>query len=43
VAYERLLFALEAAGYAGFVGAEYRPRHATDNGLAWLEAYRGAR
>ena len=40
VAYERVLAAIDAMGYAGFVGAEYRPRRTTDEGLSWLEAYR---
>ena len=40
VAYERLLPLFEAAGYDGFVGAEYRPATTTDAGLGWMEAFR---
>ncbi|ADZ69563.1 hydroxypyruvate isomerase family protein [Polymorphum gilvum] len=36
-----LLPALRAAGYAGFFGAEYRPRGATDAGLAWMARFAG--
>ena len=36
VAYERVLLAIEAMGYVGYVGAEYRPRRTTDEGLSWL-------
>lgn len=31
--------ALDDQGYAGWVGAEYRPRGDTDAGLAWVEAF----
>lgn len=41
IAYERLLPALEAMGYAGFVGAEYRARSAVEAGLGWLALLRG--
>lgn len=41
VAYERVLAAIEAMGYGGYVGAEYKPRRTTDEGLSWLTAYRG--
>jgi hydroxypyruvate isomerase len=41
VAYERLLPAIEAMGYKGFVGAEYRPRSTVEAGLAWLGRFRG--
>ncbi len=40
VCYERLLPAMEALGWKGFVGAEYRPRTTTDEGLGWLEKFR---
>ena len=44
VAYERLLGALEAFGYTGFVGAEYRPAvtgpGGAEAGLGWLARYR---
>lgn len=35
--YPEVLAALEDMGYAGFVGAEYKPRTTTDQGMAWLE------
>ena len=41
VAYERLLPMIDALGYDGFIGAEYRPRGATDEGLGWLERFKG--
>ncbi|MDH3681831.1 MAG: TIM barrel protein [Acidimicrobiia bacterium] len=34
-----LLPQLYAAGYDGFVGAEYRPTTTTDAGLGWMEAF----
>lgn len=40
LAYERLLPAIAAFGYDGFVGAEYRPRAATDDGLGWMASLR---
>ena len=40
VAYDWLLPAIEAAGYDGFIGAEYRPRTTTDEGLGWLASHR---
>lgn len=36
--YRGILMALDAAGYEGFIGAEYRPRTTTIDGLGWLEA-----
>ncbi|WP_062211189.1 hydroxypyruvate isomerase family protein [Aureimonas sp. AU12] len=36
LAYERLLPALVEAGWAGFFGAEYKPRAGTDEGLGWV-------
>lgn len=37
------LFAeLDALGYDGFVGCEYRPRAGTSAGLGWLKAWRAA-
>ena len=38
--YQYLLTELDAAGYDGFVGAEYRPRTTTEAGLGWLRASR---
>lgn len=40
VDYDVLLSGLEAAGYSGFIGAEYRPRSSPEAGLAWLDRYR---
>ena len=40
VAYDRLLPALDAMGYAGYVGAEYRPRGSVEEGLGWLAQVR---
>jgi hydroxypyruvate isomerase len=42
VAYERLIAAIDRLGYQGFIGAEYRPRGTTDEGLGWLAAFRRA-
>ena len=36
LAYKDVLLALDAAGYEGYVGAEYRPRTTTAAGLDWL-------
>ncbi|MCB1760593.1 MAG: TIM barrel protein [Gammaproteobacteria bacterium] len=38
--YPALLAALDAMGWQGFIGAEYRPRSSTEAGLGWLDAYR---
>lgn len=38
--YPFLFAELDRLGYAGFVGAEYRPRAATIDGLGWFEPYR---
>jgi hydroxypyruvate isomerase len=40
VAYERLLKAVDAMGYRGFAGAEYRPRESVEEGLGWLRKFR---
>jgi len=40
IAYDRLLHAIDAMGYAGFIGAEYSPRDGVENGLGWLAALR---
>jgi hydroxypyruvate isomerase len=38
------LFALiDALGYDGFVGCEYRPRAGTSEGLGWLRRWRAER
>jgi hydroxypyruvate isomerase len=41
VAYERLLPAMVESGYAGWFGAEYRPRAGTVAGLVWLSRFTG--
>ena len=38
--YPWLLAAIDDMGWNGFIGAEYKPRTTTDEGIAWLEAYR---
>jgi len=40
VAYDRMLRAIDAMGYEGFVGAEYRPRGTVEEGLGWLKRFR---
>jgi len=40
IAYERLIAEIDRLGYAGFIGAEYRPRGTTWEGLGWLKAFR---
>ena len=40
VNYPWLFDAIDAMGWDGFVGAEYRPRGTTDAGLGWLDACR---
>ena len=37
--YPFILEAFEALGYAGWVGAEYKPRARTEDGLGWLRAW----
>lgn len=37
-----LLARLDALGWAGFVGCEYRPRAGTAEGLGWMAPYRAA-
>lgn len=37
IAYDRLLEAIDASGYAGWIGCEYKPRADTDAGLVWRE------
>ena len=34
-----LIERLDALGYDGWIGAEYRPRGRTEDGLGWLRAY----
>jgi hydroxypyruvate isomerase len=39
--YRKLLAEIDALGWPGFIGAEYKPRAGTDNGLGWREAVLG--
>jgi hydroxypyruvate isomerase len=39
VAFERVFAALQAQGWAGYVGAEYNPRGGTVEGLAWAKPW----
>jgi hydroxypyruvate isomerase len=38
ICYPEIFKAIDASGYTGWVAAEYFPRAATQDGLAWLEA-----
>ncbi len=40
--YPFLIGRLDALGYAGWIGAEYKPKGRTEDGLGWMRAY-GAR
>ena len=40
--FPHLLDRLDALGYAGFVGCEYRPKAGTSEGLGWLRRYRAS-
>ncbi len=40
IAYDRLLKAIDAMGYQGFIGAEYNARGEVEAGLAWMETVR---
>jgi hydroxypyruvate isomerase len=40
LAYERILPALDAAGYDGWVGLEYKPSRPVPETFAWIEALR---
>jgi 2-dehydrotetronate isomerase len=40
VNYPNVFAAIDAMGWKGFVGAEYKPRGTTDEGLGWLKAWR---
>lgn len=35
IAYDRVLQAIDGMGYAGWIGAEYKPRQDTEAGLGW--------
>jgi 2-dehydrotetronate isomerase len=39
--YRAILAAIEASGYAGHVGCEYKPRAGTDEGLGWRDRLLG--
>jgi hypothetical protein len=39
VSYPAIFAALDRLGYRGFVGAEYRPRGKTEEGLGWARPY----
>lgn len=39
--YAHLFARLDALGYAGWVGAEYKPEHGTEASLGWFKPYRG--
>lgn len=41
--YPAIFDAIEATGYSGWVGCEYKPRADTDAGLAWRETFGQAR
>jgi hydroxypyruvate isomerase len=41
--YPVLFAALDGAGYAGWIGCEYKPKAATSAGLGWFAPYRAAR
>lgn len=38
--YPDILAAIDAMGYEGYVGAEYKPRGTTDEGIGWFEMFR---
>lgn len=39
--YPNLFKAIDAAGYKGWIGCEYKPAGKTEDGLGWLKPYRG--
>jgi len=39
ISYDRLIPAIDAMGYDGFIGAEYKPSTTTDEGLGWMTAF----
>jgi hydroxypyruvate isomerase len=41
LAYSEICRAFDRIGYAGWIGAEYKPRGRTEDGLGWLAAYGG--
>jgi hydroxypyruvate isomerase len=42
LAYPEILKAFARLGYTGWIGAEYKPRAKTEDGLGWCKAYEGA-
>jgi hydroxypyruvate isomerase len=42
VNYPWLFAQIDALGYQGDIGCEYRPRHGTSAGLGWFAPYREA-
>lgn len=38
--YQAICAAIDAMGYAGYIGAEYKPRTTTDDGLSWMSLLR---
>jgi len=40
LAYDRIFSAMDALGYDGYAGAEYRPRATVEEGLGWLKSAR---
>jgi len=42
IAFDRLLLAIDAMGYGGFIGAEYSPRKSVEDGLGWMRTMRKA-
>jgi hydroxypyruvate isomerase len=38
IAYPAIFTAVDALGYTGWVGCEYRPRGSTDDGLRWMKS-----
>jgi 2-dehydrotetronate isomerase len=43
VNYPEIFRALDRLGYDGWIGAEYKPRGRTEDGLGWLSAWSGSR
>jgi len=41
--FQAVFEAIEASGYSGWVGCEYRPRGNTDDGLIWRQRFSGRR
>jgi len=37
--YPNLFRAIDAAGYTGWIGCEYKPAHGTDAGIGWVKPY----